>query len=358
MEILEKNIAGHERVLFGKDEEAGYRGIIAIHNTALGPALGGTRLWHYANAAEGLTDVLRLSRGMTYKNALAGLPLGGGKSIIFAPDKIRDREQLFRAHGRFIETLGGSYITAEDVATTTTDMGFIALETKHVVGLAERSGDPSPVTAHGVCRAIFASAQYRWSSTDLTGKTIAIQGCGSVGYYLAMELHQAGARLIVTDIAKERAQRLVKAFDAEAVAPDQIYGVSADVFAPCALGGVINDQTLPELKAEIVAGAANNQLLEDHHGEALSARGILYAPDYVANAGGVINVCIGALGWERTRTTEKVNAIYDTMLNIFQLAQAEGISTSKAADWLAERRMEIASSHGTKHFSRYEIATA
>ena len=358
MEILEKNIAGHERVLFGEDQEAGYRGIIAIHNTALGPALGGTRLWNYATDAEGLTDVLRLSRGMTYKNALAGLPLGGGKSIIFASDKIRDREKLFRAHGRFIETLGGSYITAEDVATTTTDMGFVALETKHVVGLAERSGDPSPVTAHGVCRAILASAKYRWSSEDVTGKTIAIQGCGSVGYHLAMELHQSGAKLIVTDIAPERVKRLVDDFDAEAVAPEQIYGVSADIFAPCALGGVINDETLPQLKVEIVAGAANNQLLEDRHGEALSERGILYAPDYVANAGGVINVCIGALGWERAHTTAKVNGIYDTMLNIFQLAETEGIPTSKAADWLAERRLGIEAGRDTKDFSIVEVATA
>ncbi len=342
MEIIEKKIAGHEKVLFGKDQEAGYRGIIAIHSTALGPALGGTRLWSYADDEEGLTDVLRLSRGMTYKNALAGLPLGGGKSIIFAPGKngtILDRETLFRAHGRFIETLSGSYITAEDVATTTKDMGFVSQETKHVVGLAERSGDPSPVTAHGVFRAILASATYRWSSADLTGKTIAIQGCGSVGYHLGRELHQAGAQLIVTDIDPERAQRLADEFAAAAVAPEQIYGARADIFAPCALGGIINDQTLPQLRVEIVAGAANNQLLADHHGEALAARNILYAPDYVANAGGVINVCIGALGWEPMYTRTKVNEIYDTILNIFRLAESEEIPTSKAADRLAEERL-------------------
>lgn len=341
MEILEKKIPGQQTVLFGTDQSADYKGIIAVHSTALGPALGGTRLWHYANADEGLTDVLRLARGMTYKNALAGLPLGGGKSIIFAPDKSFDREKLFRAHGRFIETLNGSYITAEDVATTTADMGFVSLETRHVVGLAEKSGDPSPVTAHGVCRAIFASAKYRWSAADLTGKTIAIQGCGSVGYLLAMELHQSGAKLVVTDIDPERVRKLVDDFGARAVDPEKIYGVSADIFAPCALGGVINDQTLPRLKVEIVAGAANNQLLEDRHGEALAERDILYAPDYVANAGGVINVCIGALGWERAHTTPKVNGIYDTMLNIFELAETEGIATSKAADWLAERRLGL-----------------
>ncbi len=358
MKILEKNIPGHERVLVGEDLKAGYRGIIAIHNTSLGPALGGTRLWRYDSHEEGLTDVLRLSRGMSYKNALADLPLGGGKSIIFAPAKILNRETLFRAHGRFIETLDGSYITAEDVATTTEDMGFVSLETRHVTGLAERSGDPSPVTAHGVCRAILAAAKNRWSSEDLTGKTIAIQGCGNVGYHLAMELHQSGAKLIVTDIAPERARMVVEDFGAKAVAPEEIYGVSADIFAPCALGGVINDQTLSQLQVEIVAGAANNQLLEDRHGESLSDRGILYAPDYVANAGGVINVCIGVFGWDRAHTNAKVNGIYDTMLSVFQLAETEGIPTSKAADWLAERRLVVATDRVTKDFSIMEVATA
>ena len=350
MEILEKKIGGYEKVLFGQDPAANYRGIIAIHNTALGPALGGTRLWRYTDDSEALTDVLRLSRGMTYKNALAGLPLGGGKSIIFAPEKISDREKLFRAHGRFVESLGGSYITAEDVATTTEDMGFVSLETKHVVGLAWRSGNPSPVTAHGVFRAILAAAKYHWSSDDVTGKRVALQGCGSVGYNLARELHQAGAKLIVTDIDRERLKNLVRDFDAEAVSPEEIYGVDADIFAPCALGGVINDQTLPQLKVEIVAGAANNQLLEDRHGEALSRRGILYAPDYVANAGGVINVCIGALGWERALTGAKVDGIYDTLLDIFELAETEGIATSKAADQLAERRLRIGASRDTQNF--------
>ena len=212
MEILEKKIGGHEKVLFGQDPAIGYRGIIAIHNTALGPALGGTRLWRYSDDDEALVDALRLSRGMTYKNALAGLPLGGGKSIIFAPEKIADREQLFRAHGRFVETLGGSYITAEDVATTMRDMGFVSLETKHVVGLAERSGNPAPVTAHGVFRAIVASAKYRWSSEKISGKKVALQGCGSVGYHLAKELHNAGAELIVTDIDEERGKSARQGF--------------------------------------------------------------------------------------------------------------------------------------------------
>ncbi len=344
MEIFEKQIDGHEKVLFGHDRDANYRGIIAIHNTVRGPALGGTRLWHYADDDEALTDALRLSRGMTYKNALAGLPLGGGKSIIFSSEKILDREALFRAHGRFVEVLGGSYITAEDVATTTTDMGYVSLETKHVVGLAGRSGNPSPVTAHGVFRAILASARYRWGSDSVSGKTVAIQGCGSVGYHLAKELHSAGAKLIVTDIAAKRIRKVVQDFNAAAVPPEEIYGVHADIFAPCALGGVINDQTLPQLRVEIVAGAANNQLLEDRHGEVLSERGILYVPDYVANAGGVINVCIGALGWKRARTTAKVEEIYDTTLNIFRMAETEGIPTNKAADQLAERRLGMGSS--------------
>ena len=358
MEILEKKIDGYERVFFGWDSAADYRGIIAIHSTALGPALGGTRLWNYSNDREALTDALRLARGMTYKNALAGLPLGGGKSIIFSPRRISDREKLFRAHGRFVETLGGSYITAEDVATTTRDMGYVSLETKHVVGLAARSGNPSPVTAHGVFRAILASGKYRWGTDDVKGMTVAIQGCGSVGFYLAKELHEAGARLIVTDIDPERVKSIVRDFSAEAVAPEEIYGVRADVFAPCALGGVINDQTVRQLKVEIVAGAANNQLLEDRHGEALQERGILYAPDYVTNAGGVINVCIGALGWERTRVTQKVDEIYDTLLNIFQMAEVEGIPTSRAADRMAEQRLETVSIPNTHYIRPLEDVRA
>lgn len=341
MEILEKNIEGHEQVLFGEDPAANYRAIIAIHDTTLGPALGGTRLWRYRSDEEALTDALRLSRGMTYKNALAGLPLGGGKSVILSPAKITDRESLFRAHGRFVETLKGRYITAEDVATTTADMDCVSLETAHVVGLEGRSGDPSPITAQGVFRAILASAKYRWGSDDVAGRTVTLQGCGSVGYHLARELHDAGAKLIVTDIDRKRVENIVRDFDAEAVEPEDIYDVRADIFAPCALGGVINDRTLAQLKVEIVAGAANNQLLEDRHGEALAERGILYAPDYVANAGGVINVCIGALGWERERVTSKVKEIYDTLLNVFKTAEREGIPTSKAADQLAERRLAI-----------------
>src|SRR5438128_5742716 len=254
---------GHEQVTLCHDPAAGYRGIIAIHSTVLGPALGGTRFWSYATDDEAIVDALRLARGMTYKNAVAGLNLGGGKSVIIGDNKTMSRELLFRAHGRFVESLGGRYITAEDVGTSTADMDYVHMETEYVTGLAGRSGDPSPVTAHGVFRAIQASARERWGSDDLSTKTVAVQGCGHVGYYLAKELHEAGAKLIVTDIDPERVKRVVTEFSARGVGPDEIYAAEADVFAPCALGAIINDRTIPLLKCEIVAGAANNQLLEE-----------------------------------------------------------------------------------------------
>jgi leucine dehydrogenase len=269
---------GHEQLVICNDTSAGYRGIIAIHSTTLGPALGGTRFWQYATDEEAIIDALRLARGMTYKNAVAGLNLGGGKSVIIGNNKTSDREMIFRAHGRFVESLGGRYITAEDVGTSTADMDFVHMETKNVSGLAGRSGDPSPVTAHGVFRSIQASAKERWGSDDLSNRTVSVQGCGHVGYYLAKELHGAGAKLIVTDIDQERVKQVVNEFGARAVGPDEIYGVQADIFAPCALGAIINDTTIPQLKVEIVAGAANNVLLDaDRHGVALEKRGILYA---------------------------------------------------------------------------------
>jgi leucine dehydrogenase len=340
MEIIEHEAAGYERVVRGRDDGAGYRGIIAVHDTALGPAVGGTRLWAYASDAAALEDVLRLARGMTYKNALAGLPFGGGKSIIISNGRTLDRERVFRAHGRFVESLGGRYITAEDVGTSPADMDYVRQETTYVAGLADRSGDPSPATAHGVFRALQASAQHRWGSDDLAGRTVALQGCGHVGYHLAVELHRAGARLIVSDINAERTQRVATECAAAVVAPDEIYSARADIFAPCGLGGIINDETLPQLRVEIVAGAANNQLLEARHGTALEARGILYAPDYVANAGGMINGCIELLGWTRADAAAKLDNIYNTLLNVFQLAQAANIPTYQAADQLAERRLK------------------
>jgi leucine dehydrogenase len=330
---------GHEQVVLCSDSSCNYRGIIAIHSTVLGPALGGTRFWQYADDEEALIDVLRLSRGMTYKNAVAGLNLGGGKAVIIGDNRTRAREMIFRAHGRFVETLGGRYITAEDVGTSTADMDFVHMETDNVTGLAGRSGDPSPVTAHGVFRAVPASANWRWGSDSLSGRTVALQGCGHVGYYLGRELHEAGARLIVTDIDSDRVRRCVQEFGAIAVEPDEIYGAKADIFAPSALGGIINDKTIPKLKVEIVAGAANNQLLEERHGDMLEDRGILYAPDYVANAGGVINVYGELNAWDSARALRKADEIYDTVLRLYEIAKADGIPSYKAADRLAEQRL-------------------
>ena len=331
---------GHEQLVICNDSSAGYRGIIAVHSTTLGPALGGTRFWQYASDEEAIVDALRLARGMTYKNAVAGLNLGGGKSVIIGNNKTHDREMIFRAHGRFVESLGGRYITAEDVGTSTADMDFVHMETKNVSGLAGRSGDPSPVTAHGVFRAIQASAKERWGSDDLSTKTISVQGAGHVGYYLMKELHEAGAKLVVTDIDAERVKQVVTEFGARSVSPDDIYGVQADIFAPCALGGIINDKTMPQLKVEIVAGAANNVLLEERHGVALEEKGILYAPDYVANAGGVINVYSELAGWSSARAFRKADEIYDTILKVFAIAKKDTVPTYVAADRLAEQRIK------------------
>ena len=335
---------GHEQILLGHDAAAGYRGIIAIHSTILGPALGGTRFWSYASDEEAIVDALRLARGMTYKNAVAGLNLGGGKSVIIGDNKTKSRELLFRAHGRFVESLGGRYITAEDVGTSTADMDYVHMETKNVSGLAGRSGDPSPVTAHGVFRAIQASAKERWGRDDIANRTVAVQGCGHVGYFLAKELHEAGAQLVVTDIDPERVKRVVSEFGGSAVAPEEIYGVRADVFAPCALGAILNDKTIPQLNVEIVSGAANNQLLEERHGDDLERKGILYAPDYVANAGGVINVYSELAGWTSARAFRKADEIYDTVLRVFSIARRDGMPTYQAADRLAEERIRMVGS--------------
>lgn len=341
MNITEKLTNTHEQVLIGRDDAIGYHGIIAIHSTALGPAVGGTRFWNYDSEEEALTDALRLSHGMTYKSALAGLPLGGGKSIIIGNDSARDRTALLRAHGRFVETLKGRYVTAEDVGTSPADMEIVRLETQHVAGLIGRSGDPSPYTARGVYRAIQASSQFLWNKFELSGLTVAIQGCGNVGYHLAKLLHDAGARLIATDVNSENLSRVVNEFAAEAVKPNEIFSVKADVFAPCALGGVLNDETIPQLQVQVVAGSANNQLLEERHGAMLRDRSILYAPDYVANVGGVLNGCVELLGWTPEQSLEKINAIYDTVLKIFQSAQEQGITPNEAADRLAEDRLKL-----------------
>jgi leucine dehydrogenase len=338
-ELDKKATHDYEKIIHASEEEIGYRAIVAIHSTALGAALGGTRLWNYASEAEARTDALRLARGMTYKNALAGLPFGGGKSVIIGDARTIDRARVFCAHGRVIESLGGSYITAEDVNTSPADMEFVRRETRHVAGLIGRSGDPSPVTAHGVFRAIQAAAKYRWGADSLAGRAVALQGCGHVGYHLARELTEAGARLFVTDVDETKAARVAQELGAQALAPAEIYDAHASIFAPCALGGVVNDETLPRFKFEIVAGAANNQLLEARHGDALHARGITYAPDYVANAGGVINGTTELLGWTSERARAKVEAIYNTLLEIFRAADEKRITPARAADELAEARI-------------------
>jgi leucine dehydrogenase len=329
----------HEQVSVYYDAASGYRGIIAIHDTRLGPALGGTRFWKYADDRAALVDALRLSRGMTYKAAVAGLNLGGGKSVILGDNKTTRREPIFRAHGRHVESLGGRYITAEDVGTSTADMEFIRAETEHVTGLLGKSGDPSPVTAYGVYWGMKACATARYGSDSLAGKTVAVQGCGHVGYFLCKLLHEEGAKLIVTDIDTQRVKAAVQDFGAAAVQPDAIYGQVADIFAPCALGAVVNDDTLQQLKVAIIAGAANNQLAEDRHGHQLEAQGMLYAPDYVINGGGLINVNAELHGWSLERARNKAGEIYDTILRVFDIAKEEKIPSFKAADRLAEQRI-------------------
>jgi leucine dehydrogenase len=339
MNVREIRVPGYERVVCGSDEAAGYQGIIAVHSTALGPAVGGTRYWSYKTEDDAMTDALRLARGMTYKNALTGLPFGGGKSIIMRGGNTPDREQLFRAHGRMVNSLDGKYITAEDVGTSPADMEYILKETTYVGGLQGRSGDPSPHTARGVFRAMQAAAKHKWGNDNLAGKTIAIQGCGHVGYFLAGELARVEAKVIVTDVDAAKVKHVVDDHGATAVASEEIYSAKADIFAPCALGGVLNDQTIPQLKATLIVGAANNQLLEPRHGDLLEQRGIVYAPDYAANAGGVINGCCREmLGWDVPKTLAKTDAIYDTILTIFAMAEREKIPTYQAADRLAEER--------------------
>ena len=330
---------GHEQLLLSHDPSCGYFGIIAIHDTTLGPALGGTRFWRYESTEAAITDALRLARGMTYKSAVAGINLGGGKSVIIGDNKRADREALFRAHGRFVETLNGRYITAEDIGTSPADMEHIKLETDHVAGLLGLSGDPSPVTAYGVYVGIKAAAKDRWGSDSLAGKTVAVQGAGKVAYYLCRHLKSEGVKIIVTDIDQEKVKRVVAETGAKAVAPDVIYDQAAEIYAPCALGATINDDTLRRLKVEIIAGGANNQLAENRHGDELESRGILYAPDYVINGGGVINVYGEIHRWPAERAQKKAGEIYDTLLRIFEIARQEKIPTYRAADRLAEQRI-------------------
>jgi leucine dehydrogenase len=330
---------GHEQLVFWSEPELGYRGIIAIHDTTLGPALGGTRFWQYASDEEAIIDALRLAKGMTYKSAVAGVALGGGKSVIIGDNRTRDRELIFRAHGRAVESLGGRYITAEDVGTSVDDMEFVRMETDSVTGVYGGSGDPSPVTAYGVYQGIRASAERKFGTPSLAGRHITVQGLGHVGQYLCQFLHEEGARLTVTDIDPGRVQQVVEATGAQSVGPDEIYAVAADIFAPCALGAVVNDDTLKVLDVKVVAGAANNQLKDPRHGAILHERDVLYAPDYVINAGGLINVYGELNDWSAERSKRKAGEIYGTLHRIFDLAEAEGISTGVAADRVAEERI-------------------
>lgn len=341
MEILElMSERKHEQLVFWSEPDLGYRGIIAIHDTTMGPALGGTRFWDYKTEEAAIIDALRLSRGMTYKAAVAGLNLGGGKSVIWGDNRTPDREMIFRAHGRAVESLQGRYITAEDVGTSPDDMEFVHMETEHVVGMLGRSGDPSPVTAYGVYKGIKACAAAKYGDDSLAGKHIAVQGIGHVGYFLCEDLAAEGAQLTVTDIDEERVQRVVDEFGATTVEADAIYDVDADVFAPCALGAVVNDETIERFNFDIIAGAANNVLAKgDKHGTALHEKGILYAPDYVINAGGLISVYGEMFDWTAQRSKRKAGEIYGTLLRIFDRAKSDGVPTSIAADRVAETRI-------------------
>ncbi|QDX93673.1 Glu/Leu/Phe/Val dehydrogenase [Brevibacterium sp. JNUCC-42] len=341
----------YEQLVLCQDETSGLKAIIVIHDTTLGPALGGTRMWMYNSEEEAIEDALRLSRGMTYKAAAAGLNLGGGKAVIIGDPRKDKSEELFRAFGRFVQGLNGRYITAEDVGTTVADMDLIYQETNYVTGVSPAfgsGGNPSPVTAYGVYRGMKAAAKRGFGHDDLSGKTIAVQGVGNVAYNLCRYLHEEGANLIVTDINMENVQRAVVDFGAKAVGVNEIFGVECDIFSPCALGAIINDDTIPQFKAKVIAGAANNQLKEERHGDTIQEMGIVYAPDYVINAGGVINVADELHGYNRERAMKKVETIYDNMNRVFEIADRDNIPTYKAADRMAEERIaRLAKSRNT-----------
>ncbi len=332
---------GHEELVFWYDKTTGLKAIVGIHDTTLGPALGGCRMWPYDSEEDAITDVLRLSRGMTYKNAAMGLDLGGGKSVIWADSRTDKSEALLRAFGRLIQSLGGRYITAEDVGITAEDMAMVAREAQFVGGLKETSGDPSPATALGVMEGMKAAATMVFGSPDLSGKHVAIQGMGHVGFLLANLLKEAGARLTVTDIHPEESRSAAEDLGAVWVEPKEIYGVEADIFAPCALGAILNDDTIPQLKVRIVAGSANNQLREPRHGLELMRRGIVYVPDYVINGGGVVNVGdeFHRDGYHHDRAYSRVRLIGRQVSEILRRAADEGIQSQEAADRLAEARI-------------------
>ena len=336
--IQAMNEYGHERIVFVHDKEVGLNAIIAIHSTVLGPALGGTRFWNYSSEEDALFDVLRLSRGMTLKNAAAGLKLGGGKAVIIGDPKQLKSRDFFRAYGKFIDALGGHYYTAEDVNTSATDIAQINEVTKYVSGTPEVSGNPSPFTARGVYMGMKAGASVKFGSDSLRGKTVAVQGLGSVGYLLCERLRNEGATLKVYDINAVVVEKAVKELGAIAVAPEEILTTECDIFAPCAMGAVLNTDNVGALKCKLVAGAANNVLLDAATGDALNNMDILYLPDYIINAGGVINcgMEIPDGNYDVDVINTKVDQIYDTTLKIISIAKEKGVSTYRAADGYAE----------------------
>ncbi|MEB2776152.1 Glu/Leu/Phe/Val dehydrogenase dimerization domain-containing protein [Algoriphagus sp. D3-2-R+10] len=334
----------HEQLVICHDEATGLKALIGIHNTTLGPALGGTRMWPYASEEEAITDVLRLSRGMTFKNALAGLNLGGGKAVILGDPKLKN-EAYLRRFGRFVQSLGGRYVTAEDVNMNTSDMEFIGLETRHVTGLPEikgGGGDPSPVTAYGVYMGMKAAAKKAFGSNSLEGKRIGVQGVGQVGKYLIEYLVKEGANVLITDIFEDKLQAVAKATGAQVVDPNVIYDLEMDIYSPCALGATINDQTIDRLKCAVIAGGANNQLKDEaKHGQILVEKGIVYAPDFLINAGGVINVGAEYFGgYNRDTVYKQTERIYDTCLGILNKSEKENIPAQQAAIETAKARIE------------------
>jgi len=336
---------GHEQVVFCNDEATGLKAIIGIHNTVLGPALGGTRMWNYSSEEEAITDVLRLSRGMTYKAAISGLNLGGGKAVIIGDASKIKNEALMRRFGRFVDSLGGRYITAEDVNMKTKDMEYVHMETEHVTGIPESmggSGDPSPVTAYGVYMGVKASTKKVFGTDSLEGKKVAVQGVGQVGMYLTERLVKEGAKVYITDINQAKLKEVADKTGAHVVGLDEIYDLDVDIYSPCALGATIDDDTISRLKAKIIAGGANNQLKDEkRHGYMLLDYGITYAPDFLINAGGLINVGAEYYGnYSLESSMRQTEGIYDTCMNIFEFAQNEAISTQEAAIIMAEKRIE------------------
>ena len=354
-ELIEK-YGGHEEVVYCHDAEVGLKAIIAVHNTTLGPALGGTRMWPYQSEEDALVDVLRLSKGMTYKASVAGLNLGGGKAVIIGDPKVQKSEALFRAFGAYVNALRGKYITAEDVGTSVKDMEYVFMETPYVTGIPQNvggSGDPSPYTARGVIAGIKASVKEKFQAQDIKGMRVAVQGLGHVGAYLVDYLVEEGAVVLATDVDQTKIQGVQKKHPGiKIVAPDEIMKAECDVFAPCALGAVINDQTLDQLKCKVVAGAANNQLASNRHGLALKELGILYAPDYVINSGGLINVYIELEGYSPERAIKKTNQLYDNLMSVFAYAKEKDISTHEAADQVAEKRIAQIGNMRQHYFGR------